>query len=99
MAQDRGKKDREWGMGNGEWGMGSNFLTPDSPLSSQRPPQALFVVSLSLITKRRPALTSAVPDLSVAPGLTLAMANTFLSPRSVTTLPWRLVIPLPVKMK
>src|SRR5215470_11441191 len=107
MAQARrGVGSREWGVGNGIWQMGKRyyfrFPTPHSPfpiphsLSSQRQRHVLLVVSLSLIEKTRPALTTARPDLAWAIGLMLTRANT-LSARSVSRLPTRFVSPLPVK--
>src|SRR5215510_16351788 len=67
-----------------------------SLLSSQRQRHVLLVVSLSLIVKTRPALTTARPDLAWAIGLMLTRANT-LSARIVSKLPTRVVSPLPVK--
>src|SRR5262252_7556073 len=64
--------------------------------SSQRQRHVLLVVSLSLIVKTRPDLTTARPDLAWAIGLMLTRAN-ILSPRSVSRLPVRFVSPLPVK--
>src|SRR5512145_3343996 len=65
-------------------------------LISQRQLHVLFVTSLSLITKVRPFLNTAMPDLRLEFGLALTRANT-LSARSVRTLPRRITWPLPVK--
>src|SRR5215475_1025490 len=86
--------DGELGVRNGELGVRkllphSPFPAPHSP-SYQRQRHVLLVVSLSLIAKTRPALTTAMPDLAWAIGLMLTRANT-LSARSVTRLPTRVV--------
>src|SRR5215510_8549703 len=104
MAQDREREDKESGrQGKGETkGQDVFLLVSLSPLllvpmrSSQRQRNVLLVVSLSLIVKTRPALTTARPDLAWAIGLILTRANT-LSARSVSRLPVRFVSPLPVK--
>src|SRR5262245_8803081 len=111
MAQDREREDKETrGRGDketkrqGDSGTGRLSACPlvsPSPCllvylrSSQRQRHVLLVVSLSLIVKTRPTLTTARPDLAWAIGLMLTRANT-LSPRSVSRLPARFVSPLPV---
>src|SRR5215475_446251 len=112
MAQDREREDKETrGRGDketkiqgdkGTVGLSPCPLVSPSPCllvsirSSQRQRHVLLVVSLSLIVKTRPALTTARPDLAWAIGLMLTRANT-LSARSVSKLPTRVVSPLPVK--
>src|SRR5262250_1539685 len=96
-----GARPKGWGVGSGEWGVGCKEITPHSPFPtphspySQRQRHVLLVVSLSLIVKTRPALTTARPDLAWAIGLMLTRAN-ILSARSVSRLPTRFVSPLPV---
>src|SRR5262245_41430801 len=87
MAQDREREDKETrGRGDketkiqgdkGTVGLSPCPLVSPSPCllvsirSSQRQRHVLLVVSLSLIVKTRPALTTARPDLAWAIGLML----------------------------